>query len=75
MSEFLYLTDKLGDGVVTIAPENAEMSLYYDKNTWNVSVYVEHKSRGGANYECISYCIDFSPIEPQNEMKFILDIR
>ncbi len=73
-----YVTEfepKLGDGVVTIAPENAEMSLYYDKNTWNVSVYVEHKSRGGANYECISYCIDFSPIEPQKEMKFVLDIR
>ena len=66
---------KLGDGIVTIAPEGAEMSLYYDKDAWGVSVYVEHKSRGGANYESISYCIDFAPKKPQKEMKFVLDIR
>ena len=66
---------KLGEGVVTIAPEGAEMSLYYDKNTWTVSVYVEHKSRGGANYECISYCIDFTPIKLEKEMNFALEIK
>lgn len=66
---------KLGDGVVTIAPEGTEMSLYYDKALWTVSVYVEHKSRGGANYESISYCIDFAPKALEKELRFELEIK
>ena len=66
---------KLSDGVVTIAPDGAEMSLYYDKASWTVSVYVEHKSRGGVDYESISYCIDFAPKSLSKELKFELEIK
>lgn len=66
---------KLGDGIITIAPEGTEMALYYDNKAWTVSVYTEHKSRGGANYESISYCVDFIPLKLEKEMSFALEIK
>ena len=51
------------------------MSLYYDKNAWTPSIYVEKKTRGGENYESISYAIDFIPAKLEKEMHFALEIK
>ena len=66
---------KLGDGIVTIDTEGVVMTLYYDKTAWTPSIYVEKKTRGGANYECISYAIDFVPVNLKKEMSFSLEIK
>ncbi len=64
-----------GDGVVTISADGAESSLYYDKDRWDATLYVEEKARGGANYKCIFYCIDFTPKSLQKELSFALEIK
>ncbi|MBP3591859.1 MAG: heparinase II/III family protein [Clostridia bacterium] len=63
------------DGVVKIGPEGAEMSLYYDKNAWDPTLYVEQKARGGADYKCVFYCIDFSPKSLDKDLTFALEIK
>ena len=64
-----------GNGVVTISAEGAESSLYYDKDMWDATLYIEEKARGGANYKCVFYCIDFAPKAMEKELRFELEIK
>jgi hypothetical protein len=66
---------KFSDGVVTISADGAVSSLYYDNNLWDATLYVEEKARGGADYKCVFYCIDFTPKKLSKELIFVLEIK
>ena len=66
---------KIGEGSVLIDANGQSMELCFDASAFTPSVYVEHKSRGGENFESISYCIDFSPKHLSQNMHFSMVIR
>ena len=66
---------KFFDGFITIEENEQSMSLYYDKEAWTPSLYVEKRSRGNTEKDCISYCIDFSPNSYALELNFSLEIK
>ena len=76
VERYVTLTEpKLGDGIITIDVDGVVMALHYDKSAWTPSVYVEKKTRGGENYESISYAIDFTPTKLEKAMSFSLEIK